>query len=442
MARFAIGVMLVLVALGGAQDIRNLAMGRLTLLAESDVNRLDLYDYGLNPAGLWRAVPPRSSGEGEEAPPFSNFLGGDGEVLPEYSSTQVFAPFYGHSVPGDSFDQWAIGQPFPNELTDFMPVPWGELGYSFYPYPSRPSGGYLRSRNSDGATAVQGSWSHGEHNFGNELLAVNTPQASYVQAGSAGAVDYGFDANAFCILVAEGRSSAQVLGPGLGGGLVVPSEAFSWGVNADYYHPFFREASGSWDTIMNGNGFKAGAAMLFEPMDTLKVALRGGFKWTKVAGLTFASSWAGARAGFSPPDVPVVAGLEAAWAGTHTMYSGYNDMLDSLSLAGGVGYRVPVWFIGVEARHTTAGEKLDSLPTKTLALTAGTEVNVGISHIRGGYGRSAQDTLVFKGSATQWVSAGFGLDLSGLQLDLAYNHVVRSDTDKDDIIYLSVRFGE
>ena len=49
---------------------------------------------------------------------------------------------------------------------------------------------------------------------------------------------------------------------------------------------------------------------------------------------------------------------------------------------------------------------------------------------------------MWKGSATQWVSAGFGLDLSGLQLDLAYNHVVRSDTDKDDITYLSVRFGE
>ena len=66
---------------------------------------------------------------------------------------------------------------------------------------------------------------------------------------------------------------------------------------------------------------------------------------------------------------------------------------------------------------------------KTLAFTAGTEVNVGISHTRGGHGRAVQDTLVWKGSATQWVTAGFGLDLSGLQLDLAYNHVVRSDTD-------------
>jgi hypothetical protein len=67
---------------------------------------------------------------------------------------------------------------------------------------------------------------------------------------------------------------------------------------------------------------------------------------------------------------------------------------------------------------------------------------VGISHTRGGHGRAVQDTLVWKGSATQWVTAGFGLDRSGLQLDLAYNHVVRSDTDKDDIIYVSVRFGE
>ena len=75
-------------------------------------------------------------------------------------------------------------------------------------------------------------------------------------------------------------------------------------------------------------------------------------------------------------------------------------------------------------------------------MTAGTEVNVGISHIRGGYGRSARDTLILKGSATQWVTAGFGLDLSGMQVDFAYNHVVRSDTDKDDIFYASVRFGE
>jgi hypothetical protein len=435
-------MMLVLVALGGAQDIRNLAMGRLTLLTESDVNRLDLYDYGLNPAGLWRAEPPRLPQAGEEGSTFNDLYSEGEQALPEYSSTDIFAPFYRHSVSGNSLDKWAIGQPFPNELTDFMPVPWGSLGYSFEPYPSRPSGAYLRSRTSDLAIAAQGSWSHGEHKFLYDSVTVNTPQASFTQAGSAGAIDYGFDVGAFYLMASERRTSAQVFAPGVGAGIVMPLEGFSWGVDADYYHPFFSEASGTWDTTMNGNGVKAGAAILFKPLDSLKVALRGGYKWTNVAGLKFTSPWAGARAGFSTPDVPVVAGLEAAWAGTHTIYSDYDDRLDSLSLAGGVGFRVPAWFIGLEVRHTTAGEKFDSLATKTLAITAGTEVNVGMSRIRGGYGRSARDTLVFKGSATQWVTAGFGLDLSGLQLDLAYNHVVHPGKDKDDIVYASVRFGQ
>ena len=321
MARFAIGVMLVLVALGGAQDIRNLAMGRLALLAESNVNRLDLYDYGLNPAGLWRAAPPGVPSEGEEAPVFNSLFGGEEDVLPEYSSTQVFAPFYGHTALGDSFDQWAVGQPFPSELTDFMPVPYSEFGYGYEPYPGQPSGAFVRSRTSDGASAIQGAFSHGER----QSLKINTPQAGYVGAGSAGAIDYGYDANLFCILASEPHTSVQLLGPGLGGGIVMPSQAFSWGVNADYYHPFVREAFNGHGTTKHGSGIKGGAAMLFQPMDSLKLALRGGYKWTSAAGLKFTSPWAGLRAGYSTPDVPVVAGLEAAWAGTHRVYDYYDD---------------------------------------------------------------------------------------------------------------------
>ena len=433
----AIGILLLCVPLS-ANDVRNLAMGRLTLLAESELNRLDMYCFGQNPAGLLRSAPVSFSDNEFEFEQSS-----EGDVLSDYTYLETYATGYGHVGASKSFDQWAAGQPIPNELLEFMPIPWSGLGYSFRPYPSRPLGVCWRSRSADAATAISGSWSHGEDGAPVRRLTVNTPQIDVVRSGTFGSIDYGIEAAAFDLMAAGPHTRANFIGPGVRAGISAPTEAFTWGLSARYYHPFFDAEIPFWSDKLNGNAAEGNGALLLLPAEALKLALRGGYKWVKVENLSFISPWGGIRTAYDPPEGPVVAGVEATWGDVHTSYSdfGYDEKQDSLGLGGGIGVRAEGYFGGVEAHYSTIGSRpFDAQSAGTLVLQAGGEAVVGTAVVRAGYARSS--TRWASGSSsppTHWFTGGFTMNLEAMKLDVAYNLTRRSATDWEHLLCFALR---
>lgn len=426
---------LALVAALEAGDVRNLGMGRLSLLAESELNRLDLFDFGHNPAGLLRSAPVSfSTGEDEH----TGYTGSEEGMLDDYSYVEFFATGFGTTGQGKAFRQWAFGQPVPNELTEYMPVPLSAFGARFVPYPSRPLGGYWRSRASNVATAFSGAWSHGEEQG---YLWLNTPRADFTRSGSFGELDYGIEASAFYMSAGSHYGDAQFLGPGVGVGIAGPSETFTWGLDARYYHPFFNMTSPT--VKINGNSLAGGGELLMRPAEPIKVGARAGVKWTVVDELQFMSPYAALRMSYVQPEGPFVAGAEAEWSDVKTSYPAfwYYEHSDSLGLAGGIGLNNPDWFAGLEAHYSRLGlNPLDSTAGNSLALQAGVEINLGSTLVRAGYGRSAPGNDYFsKHMHTTWITAGVGLNFSGMTIDIAYNLVNRATPVGEHLLYLVVR---
>jgi hypothetical protein len=430
-------------AVSAAPDIRNFGMGRMSILLESDINRIDLYDFGENPAGMLQArAPVRNTSEEIEYMPSS--LWGDGAVG-DYSITEVLATGYGHTPAGESsFTVWGIGQPLPTELLEFLPV--RAVGYveDAHIYPSRPSGVLLRTRSGGTANAFQGSWSHLEQHHRYDSITVNTPQLYFAHAGEAGPIDWGADLLAFYGMASERRSNAQFLGAGVGGGIAVPGDMLSFGANANYYHPWYRTAYREYSESYDGHAARANAAAVLTALDTLRLGARAGYKWADVEELDFYSPWAGLRALYEPTGVPLVAGAGATWAISHPTYPDHYDTKDdSLTLAAGAAFRIPVWLAGIEVHHTTLGWTYgdgDRRENERLTFNLGSELSVGQAHVRAGAalcltGTETRDTTIC-------YTGGLGLDLDGLWLDLAYNYIRRPERYTDHLVYLAAKFGD
>jgi len=444
-------VALTVVATALAQDVRNMAMGQLSLLLESDINRLDMYDFGRNPAGLYRAAPVRFAGSEEDEGIYQGFdFLDEGATLPEYSYTEVSLTGYTLKAEGiDLFDVYSIGQPIPSEMYDFMVPNYYTTGLEIFPYRARPAGGYMRSRGSGGATMFEGGWSNAGLKYSEDSRqTMNTPQLAFGRAGSAGPVDYGFSAFGCYIMESEPGISGQLLGPGVGAGLVMPASAFSWGADVVYYHPVLHESWAGGDTTLQGNVLGPGVSFLAQPVDSLRFGLRGEYRYTRLAEATYESPWASLRGLFSRADIPVVAGVEATWTKT-TLVSGDTASTGTFIGGAGLGLRIPVLFVGAEARYTMFGESaFDSVGLRTLALQAGAEVSFGVSHLRLGYGRSS---MTYTGDTSKvnraFITGGFGIDLATGRMDLAYNYLPHDPAQSyarkytEHVLYLSFKFG-
>jgi hypothetical protein len=426
-----------------AQDIRNYGMGRMSILLESDINRIDLYDFGENPAGLLLARAPVRNTSGDAGYIPMSLWGED--AAGDYAITEVLASGYGRTPAGESsFTIWGIGQPLPNELLEFLPV--RAIGYvgDEHIYPSRPSGAVLRTRSRGTASAFQGTWSHLEERRRYDSATVNTPQLYLAHAGEAGPIDWGADLLAFYAMASERRSSAQFLGAGVGGGIAVPGDMLSFGANANYYHPWYRTASGEYSESYDGHAARANAAAVLTALDTLRLGARAGYKWADVEELDFYSPWAGIRAVYEPTGVPLVAGAGATWAVWHPTYRYYYDTKeDSLTLAAGAAFRIPVWLLGIEVHRTALGATRESgnrRENERLTFNLGSELNVGPAHVRAGAalcltGTETRDT-------TMCYTGGLGLDLDGIWLDLAYNYIRSPARYTEHLVYLAAKFGD
>ncbi|UCG42599.1 MAG: hypothetical protein JSU73_12170 [candidate division WOR-3 bacterium] len=425
-----------------ALDIRNYGMGRMSILLESDINRIDLYDFGENPAGLLQARAPfRKTSEPEYIPiP----MWGEDE-LGDYSVTELLASGYGHTPARESsFTVWGIGQPLPNELLEFLPV--RAVGYveDRHIYPSRPSGGLLRTRSGGTANVFQGSWSHLEEKRRYDSVTVNTPQLYFARAGEAGAIDWGADLLAFYAMASQRRNSAQFLGAGVGGGIAVPGDMLSFGANANYYHPWYRTASGQYSQTYDGHAARANAAAVITALDTLRLGARAGYKWADVEKLDFYSPWAGLRALYAPTGVPLVAGAGVTWAVSHPTYPGYYDTKhDSLTLAAGAAFRIPVWLLGIEVHRTALGSTHgtgDRRENERLTFNLGSELSAGPAHVRAGAAFSLTGTETR--DTTMCYTGGLGLDLDRIWLDLAYNHIRKPGRYTEHLVYLAAKVGD
>jgi hypothetical protein len=432
-----LGVMPALV-FAGLGDVPILGMGGMSLVWESDMNRLDMYDFGQNPAGLLRAMPARFAG-GEQ---MAQGAGGGEDALSDYSYVDGYATVFGTSGVDSLFHRWAVGQPLPNELQNFLPIPMGEF-VNFETYPSEPLGAIYRSRNLGVASSYGLSWSHAAQG---RSLTVNTPTLNYQRSGTLGSLDYGAEASAFYFMGSAGGATLNFLGPGVGLGIASPGESFGWGVDAHYFHPWFDMSSPS--VKINGSAVVGGGTMLFHPSDPLKVGVRAGYKWTKVDVLKFMSPWLDARAIYQSAESPMVYGGDLSWGDVNTSYPTfhYASKLDTLGLGFGVGARTTDWFAGCEAHFSSAGARLlDSLATNTLVLQAGSEVTLGATQLRLGFGRTM--TIVphnpgYYGTPGSYVlTAGAGMELNGLHLDIAYNLISGLSDANEHLLYVRVGSG-
>jgi len=426
---------LVAASIVSAQDVRNIGMGCLSFLAESDANRLDMYDFGRNPAGLYRAAPVSFTTESDEYGESPSYLPEEGGALPDYSNSGGQFALYAPTGGGlKLFDVFSLGQPIPSEFYEYFSPGF----YWLSPlYPAQPVGGGLRSRQSDAATDISGGWSW-LHAKGDMGLDINTPQVKFVRAGAAGSIDYGFDVSAFYMMM----SGAQLFGPGAGAGVVLPIAPASLGADLRYYHPIMHSSGVPSE---HGNAFRPGLSVVLEPVPDLKLGVRGQYTMTKFLDQEYAAPSAGLRAGFSRKDVPIVAGLQANWSSVRVKGTWSDERSGTLQTGAGLGLSIPEFFLGVEVSYAMVGETTSAGPgTRELALRGGAEYKLGTTRLRLGYVHSSTDDELSGGTLNQsQYTFGVGFDLSGGKADVAYVLVPHSDQSgyTDHVLYFAIKFA-
>jgi hypothetical protein len=440
--RIAIAVLVIAMTVP-AQDLRNLGMGRLSALLESDIHRIALYDFGENPAGLLSAAPPtRGAGpEQNDGSPVSSPWGSE-ENAAGYTVSEAFLSGWGIHPRGDShpFPIWSVGQPLPADFQDIVPL--GALGIAGRQiFPSRPAGGYLRQSDGSFALAARGCWSHFE---GNGQATVNVPELGFEAANRLTGLDVGYRAVAFYGMGNQYGGSAQYLGVEGGAGVAVPGEILSGGACVDYYHPMYHVKYGSFfDTTYHSNAARGRGALVLQPIDTLKLGLKAGYTWADIMQTRTLTPAAGMRALYEPAGVPLAAGLEAAWMKATPYHHGETgSSYDSLYLGGGLGLRLPVLFLGAEVQRTAWGSNNTDARAEhsRLSLNFGAEVNFGVAHVRAGFLQATGKGSEGYADTLRCYTGGLGFDLEGLWVDVAYNLEVPGRSAYEHMLQLSVKF--
>jgi hypothetical protein len=412
--------LLALLAGATGQDIRGIAMGRLSLIVRSDLNRLDLVDFGDNPAGLVSAPPPFE----------------DEDVPGDYANCELFGSLYREVL---SFQEvLSIGQPVPLGAARLLPPQPLNDWWTGLSYPSRPAGFNYRSRRGNSVTRAQADFSH-FHLFEPERedYALSTPELQVAWAHRTGWLDLAFDIMGFDAIE---RNRVHNTGAGILLGAAQVQDRCDLGVNFGYLHTRGMGSAGtSGEHAARGVG-----TVIFQPLDLLKLGVNAGYRWATREPGWYHSPGIDVSCILDPPTSMLVVGLDLKWGGS---YPSTPDLAwgkeDSFAMVFGAGLAGRSWFAGLEISGLREHEVWQQQPFRIgwTDVRVGGEVDIGRFLVRAGAKHVITGADPGMGTAQGCLTAGLGWVHGPVRLDLAYNRFDYQTFQVGyDLVLLSFRY--
>jgi len=387
------------------QDIRGLGMGGMRFIVTGDADRLDLYGFGDNPAGLVSAPPPLEE---------STWSG-------DYTSGELYLA--GLSMSFERFLDLSFGQTVPPVVRRIQPVEIAGTDWYNAESPARPAGFSCRSRR--GATAFAGRASFAWLQTSDSSVPAWTtavPELSGTWCASSGRYDYGADLSVFDVME---KSGVQHAGAGSVVGIGRQTGTTSWGASAGYVQVRTLDGSSAEDPHTD-HGARGTATYIFEPARNLRVGGQADCRWGAEQGAGRLAPALRVRALYDPPGPGGTADAELAW------FSSYAERgpawLNRLGVeyALGLGYRMGnlltgVEFSGSDERYAWPGEAGPWSGYARTDLMLGAEYRLAGLCLRTGAGFGGRGTTGVTWISYMTAAAGIGWQRGPLRLDLAYN---------------------
>ena len=261
-----------------ASDARYVGMGNLSLLFPDEFHRLDLYDFAAIPAALMN---------NDTVQFFAVRASGLTELWPNASLKYL-----------------AIGQAFPQKLTDYMPLEAAAALYSAVPMFSLSPAEFVYSScqakekfddfgnvSKPQAWRLYGGWGQLNQTYADSLTDnIKTPALAFAYSKPVSEnLSYGFSGDLFYGMFnsAGGHDKATLFPVGGGGGVAFGRHPLSVGLNVEYHYPMF-DFSETFGTITyaekySGHAVSPSLGVTYQ-IDNLSWVTAANFKWLNMNG--------------------------------------------------------------------------------------------------------------------------------------------------------------